>query len=260
MNLNLKGKVVLVTGGASGIGEAIVREAAKEGAIPVIVGRTAEKGERLIADLKKQGHECLFVPCELSREEDCVEVVDQALEKFNRIDSLVNNAGYNDGVGLENGTPKAFMNSISQNLYHYYTMAHYTLPALKATHGSIVNISSKTAVTGQGGTSGYVASKAGQLGLTREWAVELLPYGIRVNAILPAEVMTPLYASWLQTFENPDEKLRQITSKIPLGQRMTTAKEIAHMALFLLSDKASHITGQHLYVDGGYTHLDRAIS
>jgi L-fucose dehydrogenase len=260
MDLNLKGKVILVTGGASGIGEAIVREAAKEGAIPVIVGRTAQKGEKLVAELKKQGHASLFIQCELSQETDCVEVVDQVLERYNRIDGLVNNAGFNDGVGLENGTPKAFMHSLSQNLYHYYTMAHYVLPALKATHGSIVNISSKTAVTGQGGTSGYVASKAGQLGLTREWAVELLPYGIRVNAILPAEVMTPLYASWIEKFENPDEKLRKITSKIPLGERMTSSEEIAYMALFLLSDKASHITGQHLYVDGGYTHLDRAIS
>jgi NAD(P)-dependent dehydrogenase (short-subunit alcohol dehydrogenase family) len=260
MDLNLKGKVVLVTGGASGIGEAIVWAAAKEGAIPAIVGRTAEKGEKLVAELKKKGHESYFYQCELSREEDCVEVVDHVLEKYNRIDHLVNNAGFNDGVGLENGTPQAFMNSLYQNLFHYYTMAHYALPALKATQGSIVNISSKTAVTGQGGTSGYVASKAGQLGLTREWAVELLPFGIRVNAILPAEVMTPLYASWIQKFDNPEEKLRQITAKIPLGNRMTTSKEIAHMALFLMSDRASHITGQHLYVDGGYTHLDRSIS
>ena len=123
-----------------------------------------------------------------------------------------------------------------------------------------MNISSKTAVTGQGGTSGYTASKGAQLALTREWAVELLPYGIRVNAIVPAEVMTPQYGKWITTFPNPEEKLRNITSKIPLGKRMTEAAEIASTAVFLLSDKSAHTTGQHLYVDGGYVHLDRALT
>jgi L-fucose dehydrogenase len=260
MDLQLKGKVILVTGGASGIGEAIVREAAREGAIPVIAGRMPEKGQQVVAELKKLGHQSLFIGCELSQEEECKEVVARVLEHYNRIDGLVNNAGFNDGIGLEHGSPKAFLQSISQNLYHYYSMAHYALPALKASKGAIVNISSKTAVTGQGGTSAYVASKAGQLGLTREWAVELLAYGIRVNAILPAEVMTPLYASWLEKFDQPEEKLQQITSKIPLGKRMTSPQEIAYMALFLLSEKASHMTGQHLYVDGGYTHLDRSLT
>jgi L-fucose dehydrogenase len=139
-------------------------------------------------------------------------------------------------------------------------MAHYALPHLKRTGGSIVSISSKTAVTGQGGTSGYVASKGAILAMTREWAVELLPYGIRVNAVVPAEVMTPLYEEWLSTFGNPEEKLKMIVAKIPLGKRMTTSEEIAAMVVFLISSKASHITGQHLYVDGGYVHLDRALT
>jgi L-fucose dehydrogenase len=139
-------------------------------------------------------------------------------------------------------------------------MAHYALPHLKRAQGSIVGIGSKTAVTGQGGTSGYVASKGAILSLTREWAAELLPYGIRVNAVVPAEVMTPLYQQWLGTFADPEEKLNTIVSKIPLGKRMTTADEIAATVVFLISSKASHITGQHLYVDGGYVHLDRALT
>src|SRR2546422_7733475 len=101
-------------------------------------------------------------------------------------------------------------------------MAHHALGALKKARGSIVNISSKTAVTGQGGTSGYVASKGAILALTREWAAELLPYGIRVNAVIPAEVMTPLYRRWLSQFPSPEEKLKDIVSKIPLEKRMTT--------------------------------------
>ena len=123
-----------------------------------------------------------------------------------------------------------------------------------------MNISSKTAVTGQGGTSGYASSKGAQLALTREWALELLPFGVRVNAVIPAEVMTPLYRKWLDTFPDPDHKLAGITAKIPLGKRMTTAEEIAWTVVFLLSERSSHTTGQQLFVDGGYVHLDRALS
>ena len=172
----------------------------------------------------------------------------------------MNNAGVNDGVGLENGSPEKFVISLQRNLLHYYNMAHYALPALKKSQGSIVNIASKTAVTGQGGTSGYVAAKGAILALTREWAAELLPFGIRVNAVVPAEVMTPLYQQWLSKFPNPEEKLKQIVAKIPLGKRMTHADEIAAMVLFLSSTQAAHITGQHLFVDGGYVHLDRALT
>jgi L-fucose dehydrogenase len=139
-------------------------------------------------------------------------------------------------------------------------MAHFCLPHLKTTRGAIVNISSKTALTGQGNTSGYCAAKGAQLALTREWAASLLEDGIRVNAVLPAEVMTPLYRSWLDTFDDPQAKLANIVQKIPLGRRMTRAEEIADMAVFLLSDRASHITGQWLVVDGGYVHLDRALT
>ena len=122
-----------------------------------------------------------------------------------------------------------------------------------------MNISSKTAETGQGNTSAYAAANGGRNALTREWAVELLQYGIRVNAVIVAECYTPLYESWIKTFENPAEKLQQITAKIPFENRMTTAEEIANMAVFLLSERSSHTTGQLIYVDGGYSHLDRSL-
>lgn len=196
---------------------------------------------------------------ELNSPDSCRQAVEEALRRCGRIDALVNNAGVNDKVGLESGSPEDFLASLQRNLTHYYFMAHYALPSLKAARGSIVNIASKVALTGQGGTSGYAASKGGQLALTREWAVELLPFGIRVNAIVPAEVMTPLYRRWIETFPDPGEKLRAITEKIPLGRRMTRPDEIASMALFLISEKAGHITGQQISVDGGYVHLDRAL-
>lgn len=260
MDLNLKGKVMIVTGGATGIGEAIVREAAKEGAIPIIVNRSSDRGKKLEEELKASDHDCLFVQADLSLAENCKHVIEETVKAYGKIDVLVNNAGINDNLSLEEGKPVDFMISLQNNLLHYYALAHYALSYLKETKGNIVNISSKTAVTGQGGTSAYVAAKSAQLGLTREWAAELLPYGIRVNAVLPAEVLTPMYKKWLQRFDDPDKKIQEITQRIPLEQRMTTAEEIAYTVLFLASNKSSHTTGQFLFPDGGYTHLDRAIN
>ena len=256
MDLQLQDKVILVSGGAKGIGGAISRGLIEEGAIPVIIDPSDTKGKQLV-DLAKG--KALHLKKRLFSPADAEGVVQEALSKYGRIDGLVNNAGTNDGVGLEKGSPEAFLQSVEKNVGHYYFLAHYALDALKKSKGTILNISSKTAVTGQGNTSGYVAAKGAQLALTREWAVELLPYHIRVNAIVPAEVYTPMYATWIQSFPNPEEKLYEISRRVPLQNRMTTAEEIANMALFLLSQKASHITGQHIFVDGGYTHLDRAL-
>jgi L-fucose dehydrogenase len=260
VDLQLRNKVVIVTGGAKGIGAAIVQACAKEGAIPVIVGRDPEAGKLLQEELQKSGSVCGLISVDLAAPESCSRSIEQVLEHFGRIDALVNNAGRNDKIGLEHGNPQEYVASLNRNLVHYYAMAHYALPQLKRTHGAIVNVGSKTAVTGQGSTSGYASSKGAIMALTREWAVELLPYGIRVNTVVPAEVMTPLYRSWLDTFPNPEEKLKNILSKIPLEQRMTTSEEIAAMVVFLISSRSSHTTGQHLFVDGGYVHLDRALT
>ena len=260
MDLQLRDKVVIVTGGAKGIGAAIVRACAAEGAIPVIVGRDREAGREVQIEIEKRGARCGLITVDLDTANKCEQAVAQTVKDFGRLDALVNNAGRNDKVGLEEGNPAEYVASLNRNLVHYYSMAHYALPHLKRVRGSIVNIGSKTAVTGQGSTSGYASSKGAIMGLTREWAAELLPYGIRVNTVIPAEVMTPLYRSWLDTFPNPEEKLKTILSKIPLEQRMTTGEEIAAMVAFLLSAQSSHTTGQHLFVDGGYVHLDRALT
>lgn len=253
MKLELDGKVVVVTGGGSGIGGAIAAGLAAEGAIPVIVSRSAPG-----ADVSAALGEHLFVQTELSDDAACADAIQAAVERFGRIDGLVNNAGANDGVGLD-ATPEAFRASLNGNLVHYFTMAHHVVPHLRRGGGAIVNISSKTAVTGQGNTSAYAAAKGAQLALTREWAVALRGDGIRVNAVVPAEVMTPLYERWISGFDDPESKLAGITARIPLGHRMTTDREIADTVLFLLSARSGHTTGQWLFVDGGYVHLDRAI-
>lgn len=259
MDLNLKDKVFIVTGGGAGIGEAISLAAAKEGAKVVIVSRSDIKNTSIESELLKLKAHYLFVKTELSDVGQCENAIKQTVAHFGQIDVLINNAAVNDGVGLESGSPEKFVESMHKNLFHYYNLAHFALPYLKETKGNIVNIGSKTAVTGQGGTSGYAASKGAQNALTREWAVELLKYGIRVNAVIPAEVYTPLYDKWIKTFENPTEKLAKITANIPLGNRFTTAQEIADMVVFLASERSAHTTGQIVYVDGGYTHLDRAL-
>lgn len=252
MDLGLAGKTVLVTGGGSGIGAGITEMLAAEGARPVIVARRPPDA----GWLAQTG--AGFVQAELSDDAACAAAVLQVRGRFGPVQALVNNAGANDGVGLDRG-PEAFRASLDQNLVHYYTMVHLCRADLIAARGAIVNISSKTALTGQGGTSAYVAAKAAQLGLTREWAAEFLPHGVRVNAIVVAEVMTPLYRRWLDTLPDPEGALAGITARIPLGARMTTAQEIAATCAFLLSDRAAHTTGQWLFVDGGYVHLDRAI-
>ena len=260
MDLGLKNKVIIVTGGSKGIGAGIVRAVAEEGGIPVIVGRSGKEGHNLVSEIKENGGQALFIEHVLGKADTCASVIQQVVDTFGHIYGLVNNAGANDGVSLEKGTHEQFRNSLLANLTHYFDMAHYCCPYLKESCGAIVNISSKTAITGQGGTSGYAASNGAQLSLTREWAVELSPYNVRVNAILPAEVMTPQYENWVNTFPEPDKILDQIKSKIPLGQRMTTTEEIAAMTLLLLSEKSMHTTGQWVFVDGGYVHLDRALA
>jgi len=260
MDLGLKDKVIIVTGGAKGIGEGIVNVLANEGAIPEIIGRNEDDNKKLLDELNAAGKKAFQVVAELTRPDECEKAVWSVLKNFGRIEGLVNNAGVNDGIGLESGNYQKFMESLHKNLVHYYLMAHFALPELKRSKGSIVNISSKTAETGQGNTSAYAAANGGRNALTREWAVELLKYGIRVNAIVVAECWTPLYEKWINSLPNKEEKLKEITSKIPLGNRMTTAEEIANMAAFLLSGRSSHTTGQIIHVDGGYVHLDRALA
>jgi L-fucose dehydrogenase len=259
MNLDLNNKIIIVTGGAKGIGFGICKVLASEGAIPFIIGRSEEDNKAAVKEIEASGGKAKAIVAELTNPQDCERAVKQVVAECGRIDGLINNAGVNDGVGLENGNYESFMASLHKNLVHYYLMAHHALPELKKSKGAIVNIGSKTAETGQGNTSAYAASNGGRNALTREWAVELLQYGIRVNAVIVAECFTPLYETWIKTFDNPEEKLREITDKIPFEKRMTTAEEIANMVAFLLSEKSSHTTGQLIHVDGGYTHLDRAL-
>lgn len=259
MDLHLKNKVIIVTGGSAGIGKGISLELAREGAIPFIVSRKLEQIKSAVSEIEALGGQAGFALAELTEPDQIQQAVESCIQQYGRIDGLVNNAGLNDSISLENGNYEDFIRSINRSLTHYYLMAHHSLPELKKNKGAIVNIGSKTSVTGQGGTSGYSAANGGRNALTREWAVELLPHSIRVNCVIVAECFTPQYDRWINSFPNSEEKLANITRNIPLENRMTTVAEIADTVLFLLSDRSSHTTGQLLFVDGGYTHLDRAL-
>ena len=261
MDLGLRDKLIVVTGGGAGIGASISRVCLDEGARVVVLGRRSDNVKAFLAEMKAAAMHCDLVEAHLEDLDRCEAAIAEIESRHGDIYGLVNNAGVNDGAGLEKGSVARFVESLNKNLIHYYALAHHALPSLRRTQGAIVNISSKVALTGQGNTSGYAASKGAQLALTREWAAELLPYNIRVNAVLPAEVMTPLYRRWLDTLGDPAAELKRITDKIPLGHRMTLASEIAAATVFLLSPTHSaHTTGQHIIVDGGYVHLDRALT
>lgn len=260
MDLGLKGKIVVISGAAGirgSIGETILQHLVAEGAVPAIIDRN-KRGFEYVAEIQKKGVDATFCQTDVTDPEQIKNAMETITEKYGRIDAVINNVGVNDGVGLD-ASYEDFMWSLKLNMVSYFLVVKHALPYLKASKGTILNIGSKVGLTGQGGTSGYAASKGGVLGLTREWAVDLIKDSIRVNAIIIAESWTPAYDNWIKTLEDGEEKLKAIVKKIPLENRMTTPEEIANTCLFVISDKSSHTTGQFITVDGGYVHLDRSL-
>ncbi|MBS1254943.1 MAG: Dihydroanticapsin 7-dehydrogenase [Deltaproteobacteria bacterium] len=255
MELGLTDKVVLITGGAKGIGAAALKEFLAEGCLVAFVDRDKTSGQALA---KSSDSRVRFIEADLTSPEACKKSVEQTVSCFGGIDVLVNNAGFNDGLGLET-PPEEFMISVQTNLLHVYAMTHYSLPHLRKRPGCLVNLGSKVSETGQGHTSAYAAAKGAISALTREWAVALAPENIRVNCVMPAECQTDQYEEFFQSQQNPEALRKAISNLVPLSRRLTTPEEIAQTIVFLASDKSSHTTGQHIFVDGGYTHFDRAV-
>ncbi|MEO8498627.1 MAG: SDR family oxidoreductase, partial [Planctomycetota bacterium] len=227
-----------------------------EGAKVANVNRSTTEGEALQREYEMLGKECFFIQGDLCDPDAYRDAVEKTVGRFGCIDIVINNAGVNDGIGLDAGL-QAFVGSLQRNLFHYYGLVHHALDELKKSQGVVINIGSKVSVTGQGGTSGYAAAKGAINSLTREWALDLAEFGIRVNAVLPAETWTPLYSHIIDSMPDPAAAKHEIENLIPLGRRFTTKEELADMVVFLASPRSSHTTGQIIFVDGGYTHFDR---
>ncbi|MEP3210553.1 MAG: SDR family oxidoreductase [Maribacter sp.] len=260
MDLGLKDKIVVITGAAGkegSIGHTLLQSLADEGAIPAVIDRN-DRGYGYVDKIKQQGIDAIFCKTDVTKPEQIQNAVDTIAAKYGRIDVVINNVGVNDGVGLD-ASYAEFMDSLKLNMVSYFLVVKHALPWLKKAKGNILNIGSKVALTGQGRTSGYAAAKGGVLGLTREWAVDLIKEGIRSNAIIIAESWTPSYDTWIKTLPDGAEKLKSIVKKIPLENRMTTTQEIADVCMFTISQRSSHTTGQFITVDGGYVHLDRSL-
>jgi len=257
MNLGLAGKVVLVSGGAKGIGAACVKLFLDEGASVAIADLDQAAGDALVAGAP--AGRVLFFCGDLGDASFCGEAVAKSVARFGRFDILVNNAGVNDAVALDH-PPAKFLVSLQRNLLPAFSLTHFALGHLRRAKGAIVNLGSKVSVTGQGSTSGYAAAKGGLNALTREWAAALAADGVRVNAVLPAECDTDQYQRWFASLPDPGATRQAIARLVPLGQRLTTPEEPAAMVVFLASPVSSHTTGQIIFVDGGYTHLDRALT
>jgi len=249
--MKLSDKVAIITGGTKGIGLGCARVFGKHGAGIAIAARNEQVGRDAQQQLQATGIDALFVPCDVCREQDIKRLVDTALDRFGRIDCIVNNAGWHPPPqNIEDVSVEDFEQLVRLNLTSTLVGCKWTIPHLRKTRGSIINMSSEVAVIGQAAAPSYVSTKAGQLGLTKGLALDLAPDGVRVNAVCPAGVMTPLVREWAESEYDPEQAIDAVHRWHPLG-RMATADEIGEVCAFLASDEASFITGQVICPDGG---------
>ena len=245
-------RVVIVTGGAKGIGAGCCRVFASEGARVAIFDRDAAAGQALAAELTARGPKrALFLECDVSRHDEVRDAIEQTVAQFGRLDCIINNAGVHPPATDIDDTSVEMMEELLRvNYISTFAGAKYAVPHLRRTRGTIINISSMTAVLGQDQSSAYSATKAAQVGLTKALAVELGREGIRVNAILPSNIDTPLMREWAAMLDEPDSALARVAGLQVFG-RMGTPEEIGRVALFLATEDSSFVTGQALEVEGG---------
>jgi L-fucose dehydrogenase len=249
--MKLQGKVAVITGGSSGIGLGCARVFAKHGATVVIAAGETETAEDTQKQLDDAGHTALFVPTDVTRQSDVQALVETAVERFARLDCLVNTADWHPpATTIEQTSVEEFEELVRLNLTSMFLGCKLALPELRKTRGSIVNISSEAALIGQIEAPAYVATMAGQIGLTRALALDLAPEGIRVNAVCPAGVLTPLLQEWADSHDEPEAALKMVDGWHPLG-RTATIEEIGEVCAFLASEEAAFITGQAICPDGG---------
>lgn len=250
--MRFKDQVVIVTGGSYGIGEGCARVFHAEGGHVAILARGREAGEKLAQELTTCGPgRAAFFPCDVSNMTQLEAAIESVASTFGRIDCLINNAGAHPPATNIEDTSIADMEALLRlNYVSTFAGCKFALPHLRKTKGTIVNMSSMVAIVGQPQSVAYCATKAAQLGLTRSLAVELGASGVRVNAICPGNVDTPLMRSWAATLADPASALKRVADLQVFG-RMATIEEIGRIALFLATEDSSFLTGQAIEAEGG---------
>jgi len=249
--MKLQDKVAVITGGSKGIGLGCARVFAQHGASVIIAARGQEAGQAAADQIKQAGGEAMFVACDVTEEQDIRNAVQQAVDQYGRLDCIVNNAGWHPpAMTIDQVSIDDFEQLLRLNLTSTFIGCQAALPHLIKTKGNIVVMSSAVALIGQAAAPSYVATKAGQIGLVRSLAIDLAPHEVRINAVCPAGVMTPLVEEWADTEYDPKEALRQVDHWHLLG-RMAEADEIGEVCAFLASAEASFMTGQVITPDGG---------
>ncbi|MGA2199334.1 MAG: SDR family oxidoreductase [Nitrososphaerales archaeon] len=252
MTGRLSGKVEIITGAASGMGRAASLLFSKEGARVVAADINEVDGLKTVETIRSSGGEAIFVKCDISKPEDAERLAREAVVAFGKIDGVYNNAGINPIGDVLETSVEVWDKTLDVNLKGMFLVSKAAMPELIKSHGAIVNTSSGDFTLTWFREAAYVASKGGVIGLTKAMAVDFAKHNVRVNAILPGTVLTPLTLKAAEDLGNKEAAMKHMTSVHPLG-RLAEPEEIVKVALFLLSDDASFVTGASIAVDGGYS-------
>lgn len=250
--MRFQDRVVIVTGGARGIGAGCARVFCEQGGVVAILDIDNQAASSLSGDLTSAGPgRAAYFPCNVSDVEELGAVINEVVRQYGRLDCLINNAGaHPPATRIDDARLEDVESLMRLNFLATYAGCKFAVPHLRKTRGTIINMSSMTAVLGQDRSSAYAASKGAQLSLTKALAVELGPEGIRVNAVLPSNVDTPLMRDWAATLDDPQSALDRVAALQVFG-RMAAPEEIGRVCLFLATDDSSFVTGQGIEVEGG---------
>ena len=248
----LESKVAIITGATSGIGAAMAKLFAREGAQVVVVGRNEERGKAVMGTIKSEDGEAIFVSADVSKESECNHMIDKAIEKYGKLDILVNNAGTTSTIAIEDADEAEFDRIIGTNLKAVFFACKYAIPIMKRQKGGVIlTITSKAAVIPTNCSAIYAASKAGATQLTQAIAINYGKFGIRANVLLPSYIDTPMTDEYIKrSGQNYADAVRALVEQTPIG-RIGTPEDCAYAALFLVSDEAGFVTGTPMLVDGG---------
>jgi NAD(P)-dependent dehydrogenase (short-subunit alcohol dehydrogenase family) len=250
--MKLKDKVAIITGASKGIGEGIGREFSREGAIVVVTCRTKDDGIRMADELGAKNGRSVFIQTDVTKSADIQNMINKTIEIFGRIDILVNNAGYHISKNIEETSEKEWAFIQNTNLRSTFLCSKYSIPHLRRTRGTIINISSMVGLVGQANAGAYSATKGGQIAMSKGMAIDFAKDGIRVNVLCPGWIQTPLVEDWFGQQKDPSSARKYIYERHPLG-KIGTIEECGKAAVFLAGDDSSFITGITLNIDGGIT-------